>query len=95
MLPEKLPVSVHVNTNGTDSPFTLRKDGERFYLDAEGKEYAPVQWTPPLASYQKRTSSGLLVSDILTVHGDFIAVHPSHPATECRWHPAGGLLNEL
>jgi len=45
-----------------------------------------VHWTPPLASYQKRTSSGLLVSDILTVHGDFIAVHPSHP---CRFGQSG------
>jgi hypothetical protein len=86
VLPEKLPVSVHLNTNGTSSPFTLRRNADRFVLDIEGKESVPVQWTPPLASYQKRTSSGLLVSDILTVHGDFIAVHPSHP---CRFGQSG------
>jgi hypothetical protein len=86
VLPEKLAVSVHLNTNGVSSPFTLRRDGDRFLLDIEGKDSVPVHWTPPLSSYQKRTSSGLLVSDILTVHGDFIAVHPSHP---CRFGQSG------
>jgi solute carrier family 13 (sodium-dependent dicarboxylate transporter), member 2/3/5 len=86
VLPEKVPVSVHVNQNGKDTPFTLKKEGERFYLDVGGKECVPVRWTPPLKSYQKKTTSGLLVSDILTVHGDFIAVHPSHP---CRFGLAG------
>ena len=86
VLPEKVSVSVHVNTNGAQSPFTLRRDSDKFYLDIAGKESVPVQWTPPLASYQKSTSSGLLVSDILTVHGDFIAVHPSHA---CRFGQGG------
>src|SRR5262249_47972860 len=86
VLPEKLPVSVHVNTNGSESPFTLRKDGARFHLDIEGEEFLPVEWTPPLSAYQKKTSSGLMVSDILTVHGDFIAVHPSH---RCRFGESG------
>ncbi|HTG73883.1 MAG TPA: hypothetical protein VMB70_08940 [Terriglobia bacterium] len=85
-LPEKVFVSVHLNENGTESPFTLRREGEQFYLDIDGKASALVAWTPPLASYQKQTSSGLLVSDILTVHGDFIAVHPSHP---CRFGQSG------
>lgn len=85
-LPEKVFVSVHLNTNGTESPFTLRGDGDKFYLDIAGSSSIPVRWTPPLASYQKKTYSGLLVSDILTVHGDFIAVHPSHP---CRFGQAG------
>jgi solute carrier family 13 (sodium-dependent dicarboxylate transporter), member 2/3/5 len=86
VLPDRVPVSVHRNDNGRDSPFTLRKEGERYYLDVEGKECVPVRWTPPLKSYQQKTSSGLLVSDILTVHGDFIAVHPSHA---CRFGLAG------
>jgi hypothetical protein len=85
-LPEKVFVSVHLNTNGTESPFTLRRDGGKFFLDIAGSSSIPVNWTPPLASYQKRTSSGLLVSDILTVHGDFIAVHPSH---RCRFGQSG------
>ena len=75
-----------LNENGTESPFTLRREGEQFYLDIAGKASVLVAWTPPLASYQKQTSSGLLVSDILTVHGDFIAVHPSHP---CRFGQSG------
>ena len=85
-LPEKVFVSVHLNKNGTESPFTLRREGDRFLLDIEGKQSVPVGWTPPLKSYQKRTPSGLLVSDILTVHGDFIAVHPSH---QCRFGQSG------
>jgi hypothetical protein len=85
-LPEKVFVSVHLNTNGTESPFTLRNESGRFYLDIEGRSSVPVAWTPPLASYRKTTSSGVLVSDILTVHGDFIAVHPSHP---CRFGQSG------
>jgi hypothetical protein len=86
VLPEKLSVSVHVNTNRTESPFTLQRDEAGFYLAIDGTERVPVEWTPPLASYQKKTSSGVLVSDILTVHGDFIAVHPSHP---CRFGESG------
>jgi len=86
VLPEKVSVSVHLNTNGTDSPFTLRRDQGQFFLDTAGGEPVPVDWTPPLASYQKRTSAGVSVSDILTVHGDYIAVHPSHA---CRFGESG------
>jgi hypothetical protein len=86
VLPEKLAVSVHLNTNGSASPFTLLREGQQFLLDIEGQERIPVRWTPPLRSYQEKTSSGVLVSDILTVHGDFIAVHPSHP---CRFGQSG------
>src|SRR5678815_4870556 len=52
-LPEKVSVSVHLNTNGTESPFTLRRDEGKFYLDIAGSSSIPVNWTPPLASYQK------------------------------------------
>jgi hypothetical protein len=86
VLPEGLTVSVHRNENGTESPFTLRKDGSQFLLDIAGSESVPVQWTPPLKSYQQKTSSGVLVADILTVHGDFIAVHPTHA---CRFGQSG------
>jgi sodium-dependent dicarboxylate transporter 2/3/5 len=86
VLPEELPVSVHLCTDGQKSPFMLRKQSDGFRLDIDGKESVPVRWTPPLQSYQKRTSSGILVSDVLTVHGDSIAVHPSHP---CRFGQSG------
>src|SRR6185503_17222342 len=86
VLPEKVAVSVHVNTSGDQSPFTLRREAGQFLLDIAGESSVPVQWTPPLASYQKKTSSGVLVSDILTVHGDYIAVHPSH---RCRFGESG------
>jgi hypothetical protein len=86
VLPEGVPVSVHLNENGAESPFTLQKNGATFQLDIFGSESVPVQWTPPLKSYQEKTSSGVLVSDILTVHGDFIAVHPTHA---CRFGQSG------
>lgn len=86
VLPEKLPVSVHLNQNGKESPFTLTREGDGFFLEISGGDRLPVRWTPPLKSYQKKTFSGLMVSDILTVHGDFIAVHPSHA---CRFGQAG------
>src|SRR5437867_4079709 len=85
VLPEKIPVSVHLNQNGSESPFRLSRKGDSFFLETK-EEQIPVQWTPPLKSYEKEISSGLLVSDILTVHGDFIAVHPSHP---CRFGQSG------
>lgn len=86
VLPEGVAVSVHLNETGSASPFTLRKDGTQFFLDIAGKESVTVHWTPPLQSYHHKTSSGVQVSDILTVHGDFIAVHPPHA---CRFGQAG------
>ena len=62
VLPEKVSVSVHLNTNGNESPFTLRRDGQIFYLDIGGRETVQVHWTPPLRSYQDRVSSGLIAS---------------------------------
>jgi hypothetical protein len=86
VLPGRVAVSVHLNQNGAESPFTLRREGESFSLDVQGGDSIPIQWTPPLKSYHRRTSSGMLVSDILTVHGDYVAVHPSHP---CRFGQSG------
>jgi hypothetical protein len=86
VLPGKVKVSVHLNENGGESPFTLRRVDGRFLLDVEGGDSVPVQWTPPLTSYHQRTTAGVLVSDILTVHGDYVAVHPSHP---CRFGQSG------
>ena len=46
-LPEKVFVSVHLDTNGSESPFTLRREGSQFYLDIAGKNSVPVSWTAP------------------------------------------------
>jgi hypothetical protein len=88
VLPGKIPVSVHLIEGRDKSPYTLVRHDGHYYLEvSDGKRpRIPVHWTPPLKSYQKKTSSGLLVSDILTVHGGFIAVHPSHP---CRFGQSG------
>lgn len=86
VLPEKISLSVNLVSDRHRTPYTLIQEGGSFFLLRSEGEKLPVRWTPPLKSYQKKTSSGLLVSDILTVHGDFIAVHPSHP---CRFGQSG------
>jgi len=86
VLSPKISVSVHLNENGAESPFTLRRENGQFRLEVGGDESVPVEWTAPLNAYQRKTSSGVLVSDILTVHGDYVAVHPSHP---CRFGASG------
>lgn len=79
-------MSVHLITDGGETPFVLRREEGRFVLEQKGGEGVPVSWTPPLKAYGERTSSGVLVSDILTVHGGFIAVHPKGP---CRFGSSG------
>jgi len=86
VLPESTAVSVHEVKSET--PFTLLKKKDKFYLRdsrRSEKEFS-ISWTPPLQSYQKKTSSGVLVSDILTVHGGYIAVHPKGA---CRFGMSG------
>jgi sodium-dependent dicarboxylate transporter 2/3/5 len=87
VLPEKIAVSIHRVKNHGETPFTLKHEGGKFFLeDNRDHKKISVHWTPPLKSYEKKTSSGVLVSDILTVHGGFIAVHPRGP---CRFGRSG------
>lgn len=88
VLPEKSAVSVHLMRDHQETPFTLSRRGEKFFLEDARKDGAKitVHWTPPLKCYGRKTSSGLMVSDILTVHGGFIAVHPKGP---CRFGRSG------
>lgn len=88
VLPDKVAVSVHRMHDSVETPFTLLSEQNRFYLEdnRETGSRISVSWTPPLKSYQMKTSSGVLVSDILTVHGGFIAVHPRGP---CRFGLSG------
>jgi len=88
VLPDKVAVSVHRMQDSVETPFTLVCEKSRFFLEdsrAPGKR-CPVSWTPPLKAYERETSSGLKVADILTVHGGYIAVHPKGP---CRFGLAG------
>lgn len=100
VLPEELTVSVHLAPNGSaQAPNILTRQGAHFFLETASGS-VPVQWTPPLKGYGQRTSSGVLVSDILTVHGRFIAIHPSHPCRfglsglSCRYCGSSKQLNE-
>lgn len=88
VLPDTVAVSVHRVEDSSDTPFTLSCVKGRYFLDDSRKKTKPlsVSWTPPLKAYQMTTSSGLKVSEILTVHGGFIAVHPKGP---CRFGLSG------
>ncbi|MBI2068006.1 MAG: hypothetical protein HYT77_08345 [Deltaproteobacteria bacterium] len=85
ILPEGVSVSVQQASDKQQTPFTLLHHGKRFFLNFSGKE-TPVQWVPPLKCYHKKTRSGILISDILTVHSGLIAVHPKGP---CRFGLSG------
>ncbi len=88
VLPDTVAVSVHRVEDSSDTPFTLSCVKGRYFLEDSRKKTKPlsVSWTPPLKAYDKTVSSGLKVSDILTVHGGFIAVHPKGP---CRFGLSG------
>ena len=53
VLPDKVTVSVHLISDGNQTPFTLLEEGKQFYLERKGPmaERVPVSWTPPLHSY--------------------------------------------
>ena len=87
VLPDELAVSTHIS----QSPYTLHSKEGHYFLETKNGTTSnavdiPVLWTEPLHCYQKKTSSGILVGDILTVHGKFIAVHPKGP---CRFGLSG------
>lgn len=87
VLPENLAVSTHVlRGSGKNSKYILKREFAFFLESRETDEKMPVRWTSPLKSYEKRTSSGILVGDILTVHGGFISIHPKGP---CRFGRSG------
>ncbi len=90
VLPGKVPVSTHVNDEAHRvSPYTLSCEQGLFHVSFTDRDQAqkiPVRWTSPLKSYGRKTSSGVFVGDILTVHGGFIAVHPRGP---CRFGRSG------
>lgn len=84
-LPGDCAVSTHLSHISGQTPYTLHCNAGHFFLENQNTDI-PVSWTEPLRSYQKKTSSGVLVSDILTVHGKMIAIHPTSP---CRFGLSG------
>src|SRR3990167_917501 len=86
VLPNEVAVSVHLVLDGRKTPYTLKSGGKQYLLEVEGGEAIPVRITLPLKCYEKKTSSGVLVSDILTVHSGLIAVHPKGA---CRFGLSG------
>ena len=86
VLPNEVAVSVHLVLDGRKTPYTLKSGGKQYLLEVEGGEAIPVRMTLPLKCYEKKTSSGVLVSDILTVHSGLIAVHPKGA---CRFGLSG------
>ena len=86
--PAALPMEGATRAPVISTPFTLLSEKNHFYLEdqRENGKRISVSWTPPLKAYEKVTSSGLKVSDILMVHGGYIAVHPKGP---CRFGLSG------
>lgn len=82
MLEDGTAVSVHFQERSSCA--LTQEEGDFFVLHEE--ERIPVTWKAPLEAYDRRTSSGIKVSDILSVHENFIAIHPNH---ECRFGLAG------
>lgn len=76
VLPEDLLVNVTYQAPyAQESPYTLHSDEGVWSLQTE-KLTTPVKVLQPLKAYDQLTSSGIPVSDILCVHGGFVAVEP-------------------
>ncbi len=86
MLPEDLLVNVTFQAPyAQKSPYTLHSDGGVWSLKKDG-DTIPVDVLQPLKAYEQTTSSGIPVSDILCVHGGFVAVEPMGV---CRFTKSG------
>jgi len=75
-----LPEDVWVNVTyfadyAEESPYALEQRGKQWFLH-HGDEETEVRVLQPLAAYSHETSSGIRVSDILYLHGGFVAVEP-------------------
>ena len=57
------------------SPYTLEHRSRKWFI-RKGDMETEVQVLKPLRAYSKRTSSGIPVSDILYLHGGFVAIEP-------------------
>jgi len=76
ILPEGLWVNVAYRADYvSDSPYQLHAGSNGWRL-AHGEQDIAVEVLAPLTSYQQSVSSGISVSDILSVHGGFVAVEP-------------------
>ncbi len=76
VLPEDILANVSFQTAySQESPYTLHSDGGLWSLQTE-ELATPVKVLEPLKAYGQTTSSGIPVSDILCVHGTFVAVEP-------------------
>ena len=75
-----LPEDVWVNATYRadyvkDSPFELLHRGRQWFVRSHDVE-TEVRVLKPLKAYSKQTSSGISVSDILYLHGGFVAIEP-------------------
>lgn len=76
VLPEDVLVNVGFQTTyAHESPYALHCDEGTWTLRTETLA-TPVKVLQPLKAYQQKTSSGIPVSDILCLHGGFVAVEP-------------------
>jgi solute carrier family 13 (sodium-dependent dicarboxylate transporter), member 2/3/5 len=86
VLPNDIWVNVTYDADYVSgSPFTLHYHETRWCIET-GTESISVQMLAPLKAYKKKTQSGVLVSDILFLHGGFVAVEPMGM---CRFTKSG------
>ena len=79
-IPIELPGGLQVTTTChanyvRHSPYRLKQEKQYWRL-VSGQQEIPVRIHRHLESYDKKTTSGIPVSDILSVHGGFVAVEP-------------------
>ena len=76
ILPEDVMVNVTYQADyAKDSPYQLHHDGTVWSLQTS-ELATPVKVMRPLRAYRRKTRSGIPISDILVVHGSFVAVEP-------------------
>jgi biotin synthase-related radical SAM superfamily protein len=91
VLPEGTRVSVPFAKDFAHrSPYLLTKEDGRFQI-RHGDERVQVEWDPPSEFYRASTSSGVPLSRIGVIHGQYLALAPNRACsfigqrTECKF----------
>lgn len=91
MLPEKTLANIPCSEEFIrSSPYSIRKKGEGHVL-SDGSAEVPVEFVPRPAFYDRKTSTGVRLSEIASVHGSYTVITPSRRCDffnrniECRY----------
>lgn len=98
ILPHGLYVNAPVNEQWVAStPYTLRQGEQGFYIVKDDQMVSPVLLPRQPAFYNKRTSSGRLMSRVAVMQGTYLAVYPARvchyweeiPRVNCKFCSVG------